>query len=95
MTRRFVLAAEMTAAQDQQFASYCQQQGAAWWHWISNAWFIADLKEQMTVVGIRDKVKEITNNSTSLVVPVSSPREWAGFMTTDKAKWFHDYWEKE
>ena len=100
MTRKFVVGIDEETPEDvSSFLNYIKQQRFGWWHWIDNTWLLTTYNEQVTVVEIRDRLREITGKKTVVVIEVKSVA-WATYGPMGEgdskniSRWIRDYWSK-
>ena len=69
-----------------------------WWHWIDGLWLVVSHDPNLSVSDIRDNVRTISNNTTSLVVELE-PVTWSGFGPRSEKQnmftWIRKNWKKE
>ena len=96
MTKKFVVGVENLSPEQQKlFRDFIQKDGSGWWHWIEGLWLVDAATDELTVSKIRDKIKNISKDSNTLVLEVS-PITWATFGPESEdysfKKWVQESW---
>jgi hypothetical protein len=100
MRRRFVIAAEgLTDEQETEFRTYIKTKGA-WWHWIANFWLLTTTDQKLNTAEIRDQLKTLNGDVTTVVFEFPEDVDWATFgkknaSGKEMTEWLKESWAKK
>lgn len=100
MRKKFIIGLDKNDGNlDKKFVEYINGFGAGYWHWFSDLWLIDDTKGNLSMILIRDKLKELKPKIYTMVFEIPGEcNQWAGLAPTGEGKnyfkWMHENWDK-
>lgn len=100
MKRRFIVSVSgLSDAEVETLRSFLKSK-AAWWNWIPNFWLLTTKNEEVSCAEIRDKIMQIADDPTCLVMEVPKDEGWATYGPSNKngkkmSDWIKETWGDE